>query len=72
MFDVIYFHAVMLVRYVMSLIKATYLLTYLFRNTQQTSWVLKVFIRDSTSKRMEKFTATQLKKLEQMNSQDSY
>jgi hypothetical protein len=29
MFDVIYFHAVMLVRYVMSLIKATYLLTYL-------------------------------------------
>jgi hypothetical protein len=29
MFDIIYFHAVMLVRYVMSLIKATYLLTYL-------------------------------------------
>jgi hypothetical protein len=31
MFDVIYFHAVMLVRYVMSLIKATYLLTYLLK-----------------------------------------
>jgi hypothetical protein len=33
MFDVIYFHAVMLVRYVMSLIKATYLLTYLCKCT---------------------------------------
>jgi hypothetical protein len=31
MFDVIHFHAVMLVRYVMSLIKATYLLTYLLK-----------------------------------------